>query len=181
MPDPRPSPSDRTSPTDRAIVAALIALTAERRYAAIRVGDLIERARIGRSTFYEHFRGKDDVLLAAMQPVLLVLATAASGRAARSYVRTMVDHLWDRRSTIRALLGSSAASILDRDLAETIASHGSDTDPAGAGPPLFAIGIAAAQLAILRNWLAGRAAASVDDVTDALIACSHLRGIDRCG
>ncbi|WP_170841890.1 TetR/AcrR family transcriptional regulator [Sphingomonas gellani] len=167
----------RLSSTESAIVEAFRTLAIERRYGAIRVVDIIDRAGVGKSTFYEHFKGKDDVLLTAMRPILLVLATAASGRAARSYVQPVVEHLWERRSFARPILHSTAASILQRRLADAIAMHGGrkiDTQ----GVPVFAVGIAAAQLAMLRCWLAGHVAATVDAMTDQLIACSRLNDGD---
>lgn len=165
------------SDTEIAIVDAFRTLAIERRYGAIRVTDIIGRAGVGKSTFYEHFHGKDDVLLTAMRPVLLVLATAASGRAARSYVRPVIEHLWERRSVARPILESTAASILQRRLADAIATHGGRQLDAE-GVPLFAIGIAASQLAMLRCWLAGHVAATFDAMTDQLIACSRLHDGD---
>ena len=164
-----------TCATTTAIIDAFAALAVERRYGAIRVADLIARAGVGKSTFYEHFRGKDDVMLAAMQPIVLALATAASGRAARPYVRTVVTHLWERRSAVRPVIDSAAAATLQRRLARAIARHGGERDDA-AGTPLLATGIAAAQLAMLRSWLAGHAPATIDAMTDCLIACARLRG-----
>lgn len=165
------------SSTEIAIVEAFRTLAIERRYGAIRVTDIIHHAGVGKSTFYEHFQGKDDVLFTAMRPVLLMLATAASGRAARSYVRPVIKHLWERRLVARSILDSTAASILQRRLADAIATHGGrqlDTE----GVPLFAIGIAASQLAMLRCWLAGHVTATVDVMTDKLMACSRLHDGD---
>lgn len=164
----------RASHARAAILNAFITLAFERRYDAIRVRDLIARASVGKSTFYEHFHGKDDVLLEAMQPVLLALATAASGRAARSYVREMVAHLWERRSVGRPILEAVAAPAIQRRLAEAIEPHVARVAPGDHAPLIAATGIAAAQLAMLRCWLAGRASATVDEITDRLIACSRL-------
>ena len=91
----------RSRRTQAAILEAFVRLLAERRYDAVTVADLVAAARVGKATFYEHYRGKHDVLLAAMEPILLALSTAASGRAARSYVKGVVAHLWDRRATAR--------------------------------------------------------------------------------
>ena len=81
--------------TRDAVVSAFARLAAQRRYGDITTGDLVAAAGIGRSTFYEHFRGKDDLLLAAMEPILLTLANAVAGRASRAQVRTTLKHLWD--------------------------------------------------------------------------------------
>ncbi|WP_338501064.1 helix-turn-helix domain-containing protein [Sphingomonas kaistensis] len=159
------------------IVAAFTELAQQQRYGTIKVADLVNAAGVARSTFYENFRSKDEVLVAAMQPILLALATASSGRAARSYVKATVDHLWTRRSMTRPLLDSPAGRVMERHLARAVADHGI---PFGAGSevPLYAVGIAASQLAMLRTWLAGKVTVTADKVTDHLIACAHLRSKD---
>lgn len=171
-----PTGTQRASGTAAAIIDAFIGLALERRYDAIRVADLIARAGVGKSTFYEHFRGKDAVLLAAIQPILLALATAASGRAARSYIRAVVEHLWEQRSVGRPIMDSIAAPIIQRRLADAIASHGVGSDGM-ANAALIAVGVASAQLAMLRCWLGGRVAATIDEMTDQLIACARLRNV----
>jgi len=56
------SPTDRRiSRTQLALQEALLSLTLQMDYEAITVEDLCEHANVGRSTFYEHFRGKDDL------------------------------------------------------------------------------------------------------------------------
>ncbi len=171
-----PTGTQRVSGTEAAIIDAFIGLALERRYDAIRVADLIARAGIGKSTFYEHFRGKDAVLLAAMQPILLALATAASGRAARSYIRSVVEHLWERRSVGRPIMDSTTAPIIQRCLADAIAARGVGEDGV-TNAALIAVGIASVQLAMLRYWLGGRVAATIDEMTDQLIACARLRNV----
>lgn len=171
-----PTGTQRVSGTEAAIIDAFIGLALERRYDAIRVADLIARAGVGKSTFYEHFRGKDTVLLAAMQPILLALATAASGRAARSYIRSVVEHLWERRSVGRPIMDSTTAPIIQRCLADAIAARGVEEDGV-TNAALIAVGIASAQLAMLRYWLGGRVAATIDEMTDQLIACARLRNV----
>ena len=168
----------KVSSIETAITDAFRALALEQRYGTIRVIDIIDQAGVAKSTFYEHFRSKDDVLLLAMQPVLLALATAASGRAARSYIRSMIAHLWERRSVARPIVDSTAGLILQRCLADTIAKHGGRPIE-GENTPLFAVGIAAAQLAMLRHWLAGHATATIDAMTDQIIASSQLHEDNR--
>src|SRR4051812_36054131 len=75
----------RTARTRRALLAAFVALVQERRYEAIRVGDIVDEADVGRSTFYGHFKSKDDLLRQSMDWLLRILAEAAvpGGDAAR--------------------------------------------------------------------------------------------------
>ncbi|MBI4789044.1 MAG: TetR/AcrR family transcriptional regulator [Chloroflexi bacterium] len=52
----------RVQRTRQLLGAALLALIVEKGYAAITVQDILDRANLGRSTFYAHFRDKDDLL-----------------------------------------------------------------------------------------------------------------------
>jgi hypothetical protein len=49
--------------TRTALKRAFVALLKESPYEAITVGDVAERANIGRSTFYRHYASKADLLL----------------------------------------------------------------------------------------------------------------------
>lgn len=69
MPNKRPSAvpkragDARTRRTQQALSEALVALMLDRDFADITVQDVLDRAGVGRSTFYAHFRSKDDFLL----------------------------------------------------------------------------------------------------------------------
>ena len=52
----------RSLRTRRLLSEALIALMMEKAYDSITVQDIIDRADVGRSTFYAHYRHKDDLL-----------------------------------------------------------------------------------------------------------------------
>lgn len=146
----------RTQRTRMAIFNALISLIFARRYDAIRTADLIEAAGVGRSTFYEHFRNKDDVLVAIIDPLFVPLAAAATGRGSRAALTAMLDHLWEQRALARALFEPSLLAKLQRKLAGMIEARSAVV---GEGPPtaLVATGAAAGQLAMLRMWLVGEA------------------------
>jgi AcrR family transcriptional regulator len=49
---------------------ALIGLAREKPYPSIAVKEILERANVGRSTFYTHFRDKDDLLEDGIHEVL---------------------------------------------------------------------------------------------------------------
>jgi len=156
--------------TRDAVVSAFAGLAAQRRYGDITTGDLVAAAGIGRSTYYEHFRGKDDVMLAAMEPILLTLANAVAGRASRAQVRATLSHLWDRRSLGRIILSWRAAALVQRRLAAMIEAR--LTPPAAPAAPasLVAMGTAASELAMLRMWLGGEVACSADALAGQMIA-----------
>src|ERR1051325_4609296 len=60
----------RARRTRRSLSKALIELILEKRYDAITVQNVIDRADVGRSTFYAHFRDKEDLLLSDWEGLL---------------------------------------------------------------------------------------------------------------
>ena len=57
----------RIQKTRSTLQDALVALIMEKGYEAITVQDILDRANVGRSTFYEHFFDKDDLLLSGFE------------------------------------------------------------------------------------------------------------------
>src|SRR5689334_24059575 len=53
----------RVRRTRRLLREALLALVAEKGYDRVTVQDVLDRADVGRATFYAHFRDKDDLLV----------------------------------------------------------------------------------------------------------------------
>jgi AcrR family transcriptional regulator len=64
----------RSQRTRHLLSAAFVELMREKGYSAITVSDLIERADIGRSTFYSHYRGKDDLFVSELDRVIEALS-----------------------------------------------------------------------------------------------------------
>src|SRR5690349_10072505 len=57
----------RIQRTRQLLLDALSTLILEKGYEAITVQDLIDRANLGRSTFYSHFQDKEDLLLKGVE------------------------------------------------------------------------------------------------------------------
>ena len=51
----------RVQRTRESLHRALIALMIEKGYDAVTVGDIVDRANVGRSTFYAHYTDKEDL------------------------------------------------------------------------------------------------------------------------
>jgi len=60
----------RTQRTQRTLLDALLELLKVKHYDAISVKDIIEKANVGRSTFYAHYQTKDDLLKGGFERVL---------------------------------------------------------------------------------------------------------------
>src|SRR5262245_33908579 len=68
----------RSVRTRRNLGDALVALILKKGYEAITVQEIIDAADVGRSTFYMHYTGKEDLLRASFETLRAVLAAAAA-------------------------------------------------------------------------------------------------------
>ena len=148
----------RVHRTRTAVFSAFMRLVFERRYDLIRTAHLIAEADIGRSTFYEHFRNKDDVLVAVIDPIFIPLADTAAGRGNLLRLQMILDHVWEQRALGRVIFDPARQPKLQRKLAAMIEERLEGTAPGNAPRALIAAAAAAAQLAMLRMWLAGEVA-----------------------
>ena len=60
----------RTLKTKHAIQEALFSLMLKKQYSRITIQNIIDKANVGRSTFYSHYNTKDELLLACIDPML---------------------------------------------------------------------------------------------------------------
>ena len=60
----------RIQKTTNLLREALVSLIAEKPYDSIVVKEILDRANVGRSTFYTHFRDKDDLLIGCIHDML---------------------------------------------------------------------------------------------------------------
>jgi len=113
----------RVQRTERQLHQALMSLILERKYEFITVEEILDRADVGRSTFYLHFRGKDDLLVNGFQYLQSFLESAEEGSRTpppNSYERIigfslpMFEHALEYRRVNRALLGSGAEAVVRR-------------------------------------------------------------------
>jgi len=162
----------RVRRTRMAIFKAFNALVLSRRYDEIRVADIIEAADVGRSTFYDHFNNKDDVLLRSIEPLFDILADTAARPVVRERLFLVLSHFWDQRALARVIFGSALFFKLTRKLADMIEprlDRGEAPFPARA----FAIDLATSQLGVIKAWLMGEFACDIDVMTDYLVMRSR--------
>jgi AcrR family transcriptional regulator len=161
------TPTATVSATREAIQQAFVALLFQRRYGALRVGEIIALAGIGRSTFYNHFRSKDEVLLSAIEPILTALADAATSRTELHALTLILEHVWEQRATGRLVFTPALLPRLQRKLAAMIEER---LAPKEAAPAvLIGAGLAARQLAMVQLWVTGGAPASAEALAKALL------------
>ncbi len=156
----------RVRRTTQALTHALVALVQEQQYDTITVQDLLDRADVGRSTFYCHYRSKDDLLLRSFEALLDRLDGAmnrvgdpSSPRVAPA--RELFHHVGEFQSFHRSLargrmlerLYQAGTNQLSRTIAPRLAALTPRTDRAIAPHPVMAQALAGALFALLRWWV----------------------------
>ena len=109
---------------------ALVELTLERGYDRITVQDILDKADVGRSTFYAHYRDKDDLLVSEFEALHPAWGSAPSGSdagAARTIeflepLRTAFQHAEANRRVYKAMIGKQGSETLRRLLPEPLSN-----------------------------------------------------------
>lgn len=117
-----PEPDRRVRRTRRILGDALVELILEKRYERITVQDILDRADIGRSTFYAHYRDKEALLVANFddmrEELLRELAVVTPGPAGPFHA--VFDHAYRNRRVYRALCGRQGGAVVHRHLQRLI-------------------------------------------------------------
>jgi AcrR family transcriptional regulator len=96
--------------TRDALGDALISLIREKPFDEITVQHVLDRAKVGRSTFYTHFVGKEDLFLSDMEDFFKWMAGYLSRSAEKSNrvapVRELFAHVAEQRQLLAALVAS---------------------------------------------------------------------------
>ena len=103
-------PDARVQRTRDQLGQALIALIVEKPINDVTVQDVLDRAGVGRSTFYLHYRDKDDLLVSQLEMFLEFMSTALSVRNDKSNrvapVAEMFEHIGNQNKLYRVLSDS---------------------------------------------------------------------------
>jgi AcrR family transcriptional regulator len=110
----RRKPDERIRRTHERLGLAMVQLITEKPIDAVTVQDVLDRASVGRSTFYLHFRDKNDLLLSQLEMFLETMSTALSVRQEASHrvvpVAEMFEHIGSQNKIYRALADSGHLS-----------------------------------------------------------------------
>jgi AcrR family transcriptional regulator len=154
----------RVERTVRSLHRALVTLLLEKRFDEITVQDVLDRADVGRSTFYAHFHGKDDLLRASFENLFRFIEHQAdwSGSAGRVLpVRELFEHVREFRGLHRALTVSGKIDLFQRSAVAHLSAAVEKGLAARVAPgrrlpvplPVLANHVAAALMAMLDWWV----------------------------
>ncbi len=107
---------------------ALISLALEKNYDSITVQEVLDRADVGRSTFYVHFKSMDELLISGLDDLQITLNSAqqyqrpSAKRNERviAFSSAMFDHANGYRNVYLALLNTRAWPLVRRRLQEVL-------------------------------------------------------------
>ena len=158
----------RVRRTRRLLQDALRALVLERGYDRVTVQDLLDRADVGRATFYAHFRDKDDLMMSRFADARAVLRAhladfvRARDRDMPELVRALFQHAADHRAEYRTLVGSRSGgailAVVRAQLAKLVRDHFDEVVAVRALAPAVPVDVVAtyvvgAFVALLTQWL----------------------------
>lgn len=133
-----------------------------------------EAAQVGRSTFYEHFDGREDLLEKRLLRILSPLGEATRPDVPAGDLEPVLDHFWDNRVIVRTLLDGRGRTVTMRALTAVIEARIRGQRRVSEVPlRLIATQIAGGQLAVLEEWLSGRHRCSSADLAQALAASAR--------
>lgn len=170
----------RIERTRQLLLEALFALIQEKGFEGVTVQDIIDRANVGRSTFYVHFVDKEDLLVQAMDPFSAHLKerqrkalhdSSRSTRDAFAFCGELFAHADGHRPVVRAMVGKRGAAILQRHFqkmqVELVREEVKALFPRAEAAATEAVvqSVAAALFGLLVWWMDGRARMTADEVT----------------
>lgn len=159
----RGAPDRRVGRTKEALVLALVELAIAKRYRSITIRDLLDRAGVGRSTFYSHYRSKDDLLLTSFVAMLDGLDAAIDadppGAQRIAPVRELFHHVGSFDEFLRALARARMLELMFQAGVEHVAGPIEQRlRAAGVRRDADALAAAAAGalFALLRHWIGAK-------------------------
>ncbi len=143
----------RSQRTHRLVSTAMMELLREKRYDAITVQDLLEKAGIGRSTFYTHYFDKEDVLASLSEQMLELFRQQLSQRDAAQRILPSLElfqHVQENHQFFQAMLRGHAGEVL-RETGQALLSRNIEQALilacAGKGSPSVPLSLVARYLA----------------------------------
>jgi len=150
----------RVKRTQKLVFDAFFQLVQTSRYDDLKTKNIIDKSGIGRSTFYEHFTDKDDVLSQSLEYPMSIFASALIGISEKEDLMSMLTHFWERRIFARVILQNPTREVVDNCLRQQIISKLGDGKDFQANASFLSSGF----LSLLNEWLTGRLSCNADDM-----------------
>ncbi|MDH5605777.1 MAG: TetR/AcrR family transcriptional regulator [Anaerolineae bacterium] len=157
----------RVQRTRRLLERALIDLIIEKGFNKITVQDIIDRANVGRSTFYSHYLDKDDLLANSVEGLQVILSKQVAGGNKNQGIANVLPslalfhHTKDGHALYKAVIGGGGIDLVVKGLREILMSYAVEQikqiTPEGTishiPPQLIATYLTGALMELLMWWL----------------------------
>jgi len=176
----------RIQKTQRLLHEALALLIREKAYDCISVKEILNRANVGRSTFYMHFHDKDELLVSGIHDMLRSVQSSGPPTSAKRHEQTIwfslpiFQHIHQHRGAGDAKMGTKGRVViheyLRKVLVELIADDVNRTfqghrESAGhPSPELLAQYVASTFVLVLNWWIESRSPLSPKEIDDSFRA-----------
>jgi AcrR family transcriptional regulator len=173
---PPPKLDRRVRRTRDALGDALLALIQEKQFDAITVQEVLDRAEIGRTTFYTHYRDKDDLFLSDLEdffePMSTLLLRHPDGSNRVAPVRELFAHVAEMRHLHAAIIAAGKMrdfqEMGQEYFARAIEQRLAEVPSTGANSPeeraAMAYAFAGAMFSLLSWWLHRGASPSPEEM-----------------
>lgn len=120
----------RVQRTRRLLLEALIELILEKGYETVTVQEIIDRADVGRSTFYAHFLDKQQLLMSGIEQLGAFLAQAQAAaqagpgdlsRPTLGFSLAMFQHARDQHRLFQAMVGKQSQALVQQQIESVLA------------------------------------------------------------
>ena len=154
----------RSKRTRKALGDALVELMLEKRFDDITVQDILDRADVGRSTFYDHFTDKEQLLMSEIERMIHQLDqyTLEMGNQHHALLPSLelFRHVQQERRLMQSFVWGRGAEMLTRDfqgqvskvIEQNLLSLTGDKVSFTVPPPVVASFVASTFLMLLRWW-----------------------------
>ena len=157
----------RTRKTQSAIYSAFVSLIVERGYEAISVQQIIDEADVGRTTFYAHFRSKDDLLMFGFQRLRDELQRQLDDVRRNepwSFLDPLLQHARAHLGLYRSLLRGNGGPVAERAFQaivdELVAGELKDQSKGSSEIAIIAGGL----MGGIKNWINKPTSAGLEDL-----------------
>ena len=174
----KPAADVRVRRTRERLRQAFISMFFARDYEAISMADIAAVAGVGRSTIYEHYRDKQDLLRDTVRYPLQGLAAAIDGPAGLAALQVSLEHFWGSRGN-RSIQRESTRRAIARVLAELIEAKLADRTGDADGRRAMAVLVAELQLGVIHAWLRGDLALTANALAVQLAAATQAVCADQ--
>jgi len=174
--------------------SAMVSLIREQGFEALTVQHIIDRANVGRSTFYAHFKSKEDLLTGSVEMMRSTLRgiqlRAASGSASPrermfAFAHELFAHAEQHRDVFAAMLGKRSGTVFQHHLHRMLADlvrEGLDSSVSRKKCDVMQVEavvqfVAGGLLGLLVSWQDKLARLSVDDM-DALFRRMAITAVE---